>query len=90
MKPQHKYVIQDKKGAVLKTGISGSPLNGNGSSKRANSQLKKAPEGATAKVIETEIPGRAAALKSEQKEVNKLFKAKEPMTMHKRPPPNGT
>jgi uncharacterized protein RhaS with RHS repeats len=45
MNAQHRYVIKDKEGNVLKTGISGGKLNKNGSSGRANSQLKNAPEG---------------------------------------------
>ncbi len=87
MKPQHLYVIADKDGKVLKTGISGGKLNKNGSSRRANSQLKDAPEGSTAHVVKENIPGRQAGLNTEQKATNILFKAKEPMKMHKRPQP---
>ena len=85
MKPQHLYVILDKKGNVLKPGISGAKLNKNGSSPRANSQLKNAPEGSTAHVIKENIPGRQVALNTEQKAVNVLTGAKQKMKMHRRP-----
>ncbi len=87
MKPQHLYVILDKKGNVLKPGISGGKLNKNGSSPRANSQLKNAPEGSTAHVVMKNMPGRQAGLKTEQKAVNILAGAKQKMKMHKRPQP---
>jgi RHS repeat-associated protein len=86
MKPQHLYVILDKKGNVLKPGISGAKPNKNGSP-RANSQLKDAPEGSTAHVIKENIPGRQVALNTEQKAVNILAGAKQKMKMHRRPQP---
>jgi RHS repeat-associated protein len=77
-KSQHRYEIRDKTtGDVKKTGISGQELNKDGSSPRANSQVNaiNKAEGANkveASVKETNIPGREAALKSEQQATNQL------------------
>lgn len=66
-----------KTGNVVKTGISGQPLNANGSSPRANPQvnyLNKLDGSGTyaARVVETNIPGRAAALEAEKIATKKL------------------
>jgi RHS repeat-associated protein len=77
-KSQHRYEIRDKTtGDVKKTGISGQELNKDGSSPRANSQVNaiNKAEGTNkveASVKETNIPGREAALKSEQQATNQL------------------
>ena len=70
--PQHRYEIADTRtGDVVKTGISGQPLNKNLSSPRANRQVNALNREAGAdafevKVRETDIPGRAAAKTAEQ------------------------
>jgi RHS repeat-associated protein len=72
-KAQHGYVIKDKDGNVVKTGISGQKLNVNGSPPRANRQVnalnKQGEGGYTAEVIYQvkEGPGaRQAALEAER------------------------
>lgn len=70
-KPQHVYEIRDANGKLVKVGISGQPLNANGSSPRANPQVKGTDN--EANVVET-IPGgpgaRMAAKRSEQNRVD--------------------
>jgi len=71
-KAQHVYEIRDQSGNLVKVGISGQPLNQNGTSPRANQQTngtESAP-----KVVEQipEGPGaRQEALNREQQRVNK-------------------
>lgn len=91
----HRYVIKDAKtGDVLKTGISGRPLNSDGSSPRANSQVnainKTAAEGEKVKaaVEETGIPGRAAALEAEKAATVDLKAADNSLKLQCRPYPN--
>jgi hypothetical protein len=77
-KLHHRYVIKDKEtGEVQKTGISGQDLNNNGSSPRANKQVNQMNKDAgsdrfEATVEEKNIPGRKAALDSEQAATNRL------------------
>ena len=71
-KEQHLYMIHDADGNIKKIGISGQKLNKNGTSPRANSQLK---DGDTATVLESEMPGRANALQKEGQVVEGLRKA---------------
>src|SRR3546814_8593939 len=63
-KPQIRYVIRDGNGDAVKTGISGKPLNQDGTSGRANTQVNalnraEGTDSFTAEVAETGIPGRA-------------------------------
>jgi RHS repeat-associated protein len=81
-KEQHLYMIQDADGNIKKIGVSGQPLNKNGSSPRANSQLK---QGDTATVLESGIPGRANVLQKEGQVVEGLRKAGERLPDNKRP-----
>lgn len=90
-KPQHLYEIYDtRNGDVVKTGISGRPLNQNGTSPRANSQVNKwnreDGEGTyAARIVDDGIPGRAEALKREASHANELREADNSMRKHKRP-----
>ncbi|WP_150138804.1 polymorphic toxin-type HINT domain-containing protein [Candidatus Enterovibrio escicola] len=81
-KEQHLYMIQDTDGNIKKIGVSGQPLNKNGSSPRANSQLK---QGDTATVLESGIPGRANVLQKEGQVVEGLRKAGNELPDNKRP-----
>ena len=71
-KPQHRYEIYNTEtGDVAKTGISGRSLNKDGTSPRANAQVNafNRQEGSgtySARVVETDLPGRQAALKAER------------------------
>ncbi|WP_340677928.1 hypothetical protein [Paraglaciecola sp.] len=69
---QHLYMIQDADGNIKKIGVSGQKLNQNGTSPRANSQLKS---GDSATILESSIPGRANALQKEGQAVEGLRKA---------------
>jgi RHS repeat-associated protein len=78
--PQHVYMITDNQtGQVYKYGISGQPLNSNGSPRansqtnRLNQQHPKLPDGSprfSATVIASNVPNRKAALSLEQHFVN--------------------
>ncbi len=74
-RPQHVYEIVDTHtGQPEKYGISGSPLNQNGSSGRANTQVNAMNRGTSpgryiANVLTTNIPGRANALELEKQVV---------------------
>jgi len=76
-KLQHLYAIWNNfYNFVYKYGISGSKLNKDGSSKRANNQVNKLnkEEGEnsfSAEIIEKEINGRANAIEKEKKIVSK-------------------
>jgi len=75
-KEQHLYEIVDTdENKTVKYGISGSELNKDGSSKRANSQIFILNKLAgfikyIAKILKTNIKNRDEALKIEQKKVN--------------------
>jgi RHS repeat-associated protein len=77
-KPQHRYTIRDKRtGDVKKTGISGQPLNQNGTSPRANPQVNAANNAAgkdvfEAKVEQTNIPSRELAKQAEKSATDAL------------------
>ena len=77
-KPQHRYEIYNTEtGEVVKTGISGKPLNKDGTSLRANTQVNalNRQEGSgtySARVVETDLPGRQAALEAEKAATNRL------------------
>jgi len=79
-KKQHLYEIWDTdKEKTIKYGISGSKLNNNGSSKRANNQVNKLNFIAKfkrfiAKILERDIDGRAKALAREQEMTNEYKK----------------
>ena len=81
-KEQHLYMIQDADGNIKKVGVSGQELNKNGTSPRANSQLK---DGDTATVLERGIPGRANVLQKEGQAVEGLRKAGHELPDQKRP-----
>ena len=78
-KPQHGYIIRDKETKIiLKVGISGGKLNRNGSSRRANSQLKKFNEDHEgtheAVVLRKDFKNRQEALDWETKVSNNIKK----------------
>jgi hypothetical protein len=90
--PQHRYEISDKSGDVVKTGISGQPLNKDGTSPRANRQVnqlnKSEGEGSySATVKESNMPGRKAALDAEQAATNRLHREGNTLRLQKRPKP---
>lgn len=90
-KTQHGYVIYDDTGNAVKTGISGQPLNQNGTSPRANSQVNKWNKDAGynkyhADVVEENIPNRAKALEWEQNKTNELAQSND-LNRHQRPTP---
>ncbi len=70
---QHGYVIKDKKtGEVQKYGVSGQPLNKNGTSPRANKQVNNINNNGgnvEAKVIKKNVPGRQKILNWEKGKV---------------------
>lgn len=78
---------------MAKTGISGQPLNKDGSSPRANRQVNELnrQEGAgtyRADVRETDISGRRAGLDAEQSATNRLASEGHSLDKQKRPRPN--
>ena len=88
-KPQHGYEIYDKKtGDVVKTGISGQPLNQNGTSPRANSQVNAwGSDQYGARVTAPYIPNRADALSWERANATRLWNEGNSMSKHVRPAP---
>ena len=82
MKEQHLYMIEGADGTIKKIGVSGQKLNKNGSSPRANSQLK---DGDKATVLESGIPGRSNVLQKEAQSVEGLRKAGHELPKQKRP-----
>jgi hypothetical protein len=92
MRAQHRYEIVDETGDVVKTGISGSPLNANGTSRRANTQvnaLNRANNGRTysARIAETNIPGRQAGLDAERAATYTLARDGNTLGLQQRPKP---
>ena len=95
MKPQHGYVIymEDAAGevGVAKVGISGSKLNLDGSSRRANVQVNRFNKQSTdgtrywAAVVEEGMEGRAVALEWEKTMAEALKGIGEEMPKHIRP-----
>jgi len=81
-KKQHLYMLEDTDGNIKKVGVSGQKLNKNGTSGRANSQLK---DGDKATVLESDTPGRAAVLQKEGQVVEGLRKAGNSLPDNKRP-----
>lgn len=81
-KKQHLYMIQDKDANIKKIGVSGQPLNKNGTSGRANSQLK---EGDVPTILEKNIDGRAKVLQKEGQAVEGLKKSGHELIDNKRP-----
>ncbi|MBM6617228.1 pre-toxin TG domain-containing protein, partial [Bacillus suaedaesalsae] len=92
-KPQHGYKISEKEtGDVAKTGISGQPLNKNGTSPRANSQVNKwnkevGYEKYEADVVKPNIPNRQEALDWERENAQRLWEEGNSMNKHQRPKP---
>lgn len=90
-KLQHRYEIVDNRtGDVAKTGISGRDLNVNGTSGRANSQVnalnRAEGEGTySARVVETNLPGRQAALDAESAATARLREAGNDLPLQRRP-----
>ncbi|OAS14692.1 polymorphic toxin-type HINT domain-containing protein [Paenibacillus oryzisoli] len=93
MKPQHGYEISETTtGKVAKTGISGQPLNKNGSSPRANQQINSWNKMAgynkyKANVVQPSIANRQDALNWEMQNAQRLWDAGQPMDKHIRPRP---
>lgn len=92
-KPQHGYEIYNSEtGDVVKTGISGQPLNKNGTSPRANIQVNKLNKAVgyslyEARVVEVDIPNRALALEWEKNNALRLWREGNSMSIHKKPQP---
>ena len=90
-KPQHGYkIVETKTGKVQKVGISGQKLNVDGSSPRANRQVRlwNRLEGAGtyhAEVVIVNIPGRECALNWEKSYAIQMRELNEPMNKHKFP-----
>jgi RHS repeat-associated protein len=97
MSPRRQHMCEISRvvgGDVGKTGISGQPLNKNGTSPRANRQVKKLNREAggnvwKAEVVAKDIPGRAMALEMEQLNTNRLYDQGHSMELHSRPKPQG-
>lgn len=93
IKTQHGYEIYERStGDVVKTGISGRPLNVNGTSPRANTQVNKLNSTVGfgkfgARVVETNLPNRQAALEWEAGNAMRLWENGNSMSIHKRPIP---
>jgi len=94
-KVQHGYEIYNvETNDVVKTGISGQPLNKNGTSPRANSQVNKLNKAVGtnlfgARVVVSDLPSRQAALNWERLNTQRLFDAGHSLSIHKLPKPNG-
>lgn len=92
-KPQHGYEISEKAtGDVAKTGISGQPLNKDGTSPRANSQVNKwnkeaGHEKYEADVVKPNMPDRQTALDWEKDNAQRLWEEGNSMNKHQRPKP---
>ena len=92
-KAQHGYEIYDStNNEPVKTGISGSMLNKNGTSKRANRQVNKLNKAEEydryySVVKETNLPDRKAALEWERSNAMRLHNEGYDLPMHKRPRP---
>jgi RHS repeat-associated protein len=92
-RPQHGYEIYNTQtGDVVKTGISGQPLNQNGTSQRANAQVNawnnaEGPGTYAARIGPTDVPGRTAALRWEQQNVNRLARTNHSLAKHRLPKP---
>ena len=93
-KPQHGYEIYDKEtGDVAKTGISGQPLNKNGTSPRANGQVNELNRGAGYEKYSASDPyknigkNRGEAKQWEQGNTDRLFANKHSLERHKLPKP---
>ena len=92
-RPQHGYEIYElESGNVVKTGISGQPLNQNGTSPRANQQVNTFNRNAGetlygARVVAPNIPDRATALQWERNNTQRLFDEGNLMQFHKLPRP---
>jgi RHS repeat-associated protein len=93
LKLHHRYeIVENSTKDVVKTGISGQPLTQSGTSPRARPQLKdlnKTNEGAySARVVETDIPGRQVGLDAERAATTKLSKEGNSLRLQKRPKPD--
>ena len=92
-KTQHGYEIFEKEtGDVVKTGISGQPLNKNGTSPRANSQVNKWNNTAgadvyDARIVNPNIENRLKALEWEESNALRLWEEGNSMNKHVRPKP---
>ena len=89
-KPQHLYEISSADEGVVKVGISGSKLNRNGTSPRANKQVNQFNKESgsskySATIVEKNIPGRKEALKREQDLAQNRYEDGNPMSKHIRP-----
>jgi RHS repeat-associated protein len=92
-RPQHMYEIDDKEvGEVMKTGISGRPLNKNGTSPRANRQVNDlnrhyGSDRFDSRVVEKDIPGRQKALELEKVNTTRLTQEGHTLPLQRRPKP---
>ena len=92
-KTQHGYEIYEiDSGEIAKVGISGQPLNKNGTSPRANIQVNKfnkleGEEVYAARIVIKDIANRKDALDWERTFSTKRYKEGNKMLLHKRPRP---
>ena len=90
---QHVYEIYEKAtNDVVKTGLSGQPLNKDGSSPRANTQVNKLNKESgypkyDSRVVITGIPDRVQGLQKESENALRLKNEGNSMSIHKRPCP---
>ena len=90
-KPQHRYEIYNTEtGEIVKTGISGRPLNVDGTSSRANTQVnalnREVGSGTySARIVEKDLPGRKAALDAEKAASERLRNEGNKLTEQQRP-----
>ncbi|WP_260443651.1 hypothetical protein [Listeria immobilis] len=95
MRMNHGYEIYTKSGGkknVVKVGISAGRLNKNGSSRRANKQVRKWNKQAgyekyKSRVVQKKLKGRSKALRWEQGHVNRVYLKKAKLNKHRRPTP---
>ena len=92
-RPQHGYEIYNTEtGDVVKTGISGQPLNQNGPSPRANAQVNawnkaEGPGTYAARIGPTDMASRQVALNWERGNAKRLRDMGYSLARHKRPMP---
>ncbi len=95
MKPQHGYEIYNTNTSdVVKTGISGTPLNNNGTSPRANRQVNQFNNSVgeicfEARIVNPYIPNRRMALEWERDYTQLLWDQGNSLDRHVRPNPFG-
>ena len=93
VRPQARYEIFERQnGNVVKTGISGRPIQQNGTLARANGQVNTLNRAAgttkyDARIVERNIPNRAQALRSEEQATDRLHSEGNSLELQLRPRP---